>query len=199
MEFLVELWLPIVLSAIAVWIASALAWTALPHHKKDFVKLPDESGFITHLRALNIPPGNYAIPMCSHGKGGMSEEAKRCMVEGPLGMLSLFKVPAKMGKNMILSFCVYLAISITLAYLAWVALGTPGAGSLGGVAGIESRPGPTFGQVFQITGTAGILAYCFSHIPSGIWFGAARRAIIFNIIDGVVFGCITGAIFAWLW
>lgn len=190
MEFLVELWLPIVLSAVAVWIASAVAWTALPHHKKDFVKLPDESGFIAHLRALNIPPGNYAIPMCSHSKGGMSEEAKRCMVEGPLGMLSLWKVPAKMGKNMILSFCVYLAISITLAYLAWVSLGH---------ATVEGGPRLTFGAVFQVTGTAGILAYCFSHIPSGIWFGAARRSIIFNIIDGVAFGCITGAIFAWLW
>ncbi len=193
MEFLTELWLPIIVSAVAVWIAAAVAWTALPHHKKDFKKLPDESGFIAQLRAMSIPPGSYMIPMCSHSKGGMSEEAKRCMAEGPLGFISLWKPPATMGKNMVLSFCVYLGVSITIGYLAWVTLGTPDGLSIGAAAG------HSFGRVFQITGTAGILAYVFAHIPGGIWFGTPARSILMNIIDGVAYGCITGAIFAWLW
>lgn len=36
MIHITDLWLPILLSAIAVWIFGAVAWMALPHHKGDF-------------------------------------------------------------------------------------------------------------------------------------------------------------------
>jgi hypothetical protein len=35
MGFVFDLWMPIVLSGIAVFIVSALAWTVFPHHKKE--------------------------------------------------------------------------------------------------------------------------------------------------------------------
>ena len=54
-------------------------------------------------------------------------------------------------------------------------------------------------KVFQIAGTAGVIAYSFSFIPSAIWFGAYTRTIVASIIDGVVYGVITGAVFAWRW
>ena len=38
------LWLPILLSSIAVWMASALFWMVSPHHKSDYVRFPDEEG-----------------------------------------------------------------------------------------------------------------------------------------------------------
>ena len=46
------LWLPILLSAIAVWVASAIIWMAMPHHKSDWRKLPDEGAA---RRALTPP------------------------------------------------------------------------------------------------------------------------------------------------
>ena len=45
MELLSTLWLPIVLSGVALFFASFLAWMVLPHHKGDFIKLPDEGAF----------------------------------------------------------------------------------------------------------------------------------------------------------
>lgn len=61
-------------------------------------------------------------------------------------------------------------------------------------------PGPAdFGKVLQVATIAGILAYCFSFIPNAVWFGAYKRTIVANFIDGIVYGLITGAIFAWLW
>ena len=39
-----DLWLPILVSAVIVWIASALIWMALPWHKNDFAKTSDEEG-----------------------------------------------------------------------------------------------------------------------------------------------------------
>jgi hypothetical protein len=53
--------------------------------------------------------------------------------------------------------------------------------------------------VFRVLGTAGVLAYCFAFLPNGIWFGAKPRAMAMNVIDGVAYGLVTGAVFAWLW
>jgi hypothetical protein len=41
-DFLTHLWLPIVLSCIGVLIASAFAWMAIGHHKKDRDAIPNE-------------------------------------------------------------------------------------------------------------------------------------------------------------
>ena len=191
MEFLTNLWLPILVSAVVTWIAGAVIWMALPHHKKDMSELPNQQETIERIRALGLPPGNYAFPGGGCSKEAMKDpEVQRCWKEGPLGFISLWKTPPKMGPSMIGTFCVNLAVSITIAYLAWVALGP---------VVIASGPRLEFATVFQVTGTAGVLAYAFSHIPSGLWFGAYKRAILMNIIDGVVYGLITGAIFAWLW
>lgn len=61
MKLLLPLWLPILLSAAAVWIVAAV-WMALPHHKQDFIGLPDEDGFMDYLRKSGIKPGNYGFP-----------------------------------------------------------------------------------------------------------------------------------------
>ncbi len=42
MEFLGELWLPIVVSAVLVWIASFFMHMVFPHPKKEFAGLQDE-------------------------------------------------------------------------------------------------------------------------------------------------------------
>ena len=88
-----------------------------------------------------------------------------------------------MGGKLAATFIVYLVVSTLIAYLASVALPKTA----------------EFAKVFQVVGTAGILAYSFSFIPNAIWFGAYRRTIVASIIDGIVYGAITGAIFAWRW
>jgi hypothetical protein len=182
MELLLQLWLPIIASAAAVWILAATMWMAMPHHKGDHSQLADEDGVMDALRPMNIPPGNYMFPKCSH-KDAQSPEFKAKWERGPAGMLSVWPSTMSMGKPMILSFLVYLAVSFFIAYLGSMAL-PAGAG---------------FSKVFQVLGTAGVLAYCFGHLPQGIWFQAYPRAMIACIIDGAVFGLTTGAIFAAMW
>ena len=103
--------------------------------------------------------------------------------EGPVGMLNVWG-KVSMGRNMALTFIVYLAVSFLIAYLA---------------SAILLHPGDSFKHVFQVLGTAGVLAYVFGGMSNAIWFGAYPRTILMNVIDGVVYGLITGAIFAWLW
>lgn len=183
MELLLPLWLPILLSAAIVWIVSAVVWMALPHHKRDFIRLPDEDGFMEYIRKSGIKPGNYEFPDC-HSSGAMkSEKVQKSWEEGPVGHISVWKTPLTMGDKMITTFLVYLVVSTLIAYLTRVAI--PGSAS--------------FGRVFQVAATAGVLAYCFSSIPNAIWWGSYKRTIVANVIDGIAYGLVTGAIFAWRW
>lgn len=185
MEFISALWMPIVLSAVGVWIASALGWMVVGHHKKDFGGLPNEEAFTSAIRGLSIPPGNYGFPHAEDCKAANKDpEFRRKWQEGPLGMVSIWNPQLSMGKNMFLTFIVYLVAGTLIAYLGWSALPH---------AGVE------FMKVFQVLGTAGILSYTIAGIPSGIWFQAYPRAIAMNILDGIIFGLITGAIFAAMW
>jgi hypothetical protein len=156
---------------------------ALPHHKQDFVALHDEDGFMDYIRRSGIKPGNYVFPDFRGREAMKSEKIQKALNDGPVGHLSVWRTPLTMGGKMIVTFIVYLVVSILIAYLTRVAL-----------------PGPAeFARVFRIAATAGILAYSFSFIPNAVWFGAYRRTIIASFIDGIVFGLIAGAIFAWRW
>lgn len=183
MELLTPLWLPILLSAAAIWVLSAIVWMALPHHKQDFIGLPDEDGFMDYVRKSGIKPGNYVFPDFRGREAMKSVKIQKALEEGPAGHLSVWQTPLTMGGKLVGTFIVYLVVSILIAYLTRVAI-----------------PGPAeFAKVFQIAATAGILAYSFSFIPNALWFGAYKRTIIASVIDGIVFGLITGAIFAWRW
>jgi hypothetical protein len=183
MELLLPLWLPILLSAAAVWLASMIFGMALPHHKQDWIGLADEDGFADDLRKRGIKPGNYLFPDFRDPKSMKTPKVEKALKEGPVGHLSLWKTPVTMGDKMAGAFVVYLVATIFIAYLTRVAV--PG--------------GAGFSKIFQVAATAGILAYCFSHIPSALWWGSSKRTIIANIFDGIVYAAITGAIFAWRW
>ncbi len=188
LDFLTSLWLPILLSTIAVWFIATILGMALPHHKQDWIGIADssgggEDGFMDYLRKSGIKPGNYLFPDFRTSAQLKSAKVEKALAEGPVGHLSVWKTPVTMGDKMIGGFIVYLVVSILIAYLTRVAL--PGSAS--------------FAKVFQIAGTAGILAYSFSFIPNALWFGAYKRTIVASIFDGIVCGLATGAIFAWRW
>ena len=180
MDFLSNLWIPILASAAAVWIASAIIWMVLPHHNKDRVGLPDEDGMTKNFEGLQ--PGNYMFPHAADRKACRDPEYQKKWEKGPAGMLSIWP-KVNMGKNMALTFLTYLMVSVLIAYVASTVL-SPGTDKL---------------RVFQVTGTMGVLAYAFSHIPNSIWYCSYPRTIVANILDGVAFGLITGAVFALFW
>lgn len=184
---LLALWVPIVLSAGAVWVVSTVFGMPFLHHKNDWVGLPpaEEDAFMTFIRSRGngMAPGNYLFPDFRTREAMESERVGRALREGPVGHLSLWRPPLGMGGKLAATFFVHLAASTLIAYLACITL--PRAAE--------------HARVFQVVGSAGILAYCFSFIPNAVWFGASGRTIMLGIIDGVVYGVITGAIFAWRW
>lgn len=192
MDFLTQLWLPILVSSVAVWVASALAWMVVGHHKKDWREVPNEDEFIAAVKRLGIPPGSYGFPEFRRLEG-LSKDAKQAkwdeMQRSPIGLLRVWG-PISMGRNMLLTFVVYLVTSVLIGYLAWHALPH-------GVAAGATRPG--FAHTMQVVGTAGVLAHCIAGLPNDIWFQRSLREIATGLVDGVVLGLLTGAVFAWLW
>lgn len=177
---LTSLWLPIVLSGIALFFASFLAWMVLPHHKQDWIGLPDEAAFGKALGDMNVPAGNYMFPYCATNEEMKSPEFQERQKKGPNGLLQVWPGPCNMGKNLVCTFLVLLVLSFCFAYLATLGL----------------ELGDSFMDVFRFVGTAAIVTYAGGFLLNGIWF---PRKLVGDILDGVAYGLITGIIFAALW
>ena len=183
MDLLLPLWLPILLSAGAVWIVSTILSVPFLHHQNDFINLPREDAFMDYLRSSGIKPGNYLFPDFRTRAATETTRVQTALTEGPVGHLQVWKTPLTMSGKLGGSLMVYLVVSTLIAYLTRVAI-----------------PGPaSHAKVFQIAATGGILAYCFAFIPSSLWWGSYKRTIAANIADGLIYAVITGAIFAWRW
>jgi hypothetical protein len=175
-----ELWLPIVISGVALFFASAAAWMVLPHHKPEWKGLPNEEATMATLRDGGVPPGQYMFPYCASPEAMKSEEMKRRLQAGPIGTLAVWPGQANMGVNMVCTVIFFVIVNFGIAYLATMA----------------APRGASFSHVFRFVGTAGILIYASAPILNGIWF---RRKMLADIADGIAFGLITGAIFGGLW
>lgn len=183
MDLLLALWLPVILTTLALFFASFLAWTVLPHHKPEWSGLPDEDDFRKHLEEKDLAPGQYIFPYCEDPKEMKDPEKKAKFASGCQGTVTIFPGPVNMVRNLGLTVLYFLLTSVLIAYLAAVAL----------------DPGAAFGQVFQVVATAGILTYAAGGVCNGIWFGKPTRAFITDALDGIAYGLIAGAIFAVLW
>ena len=69
-----SLWLPILGSAVLVFIASSIIHMVLSYHHRDFGKVPSEDDVMEALRRFSIPSGDYVIP-CAGSPKEMSNPA----------------------------------------------------------------------------------------------------------------------------
>ena len=179
---LTELWLPILVSGVVVWIVSAIIWMVLPYHKADIKFLDNEEEFDNAIKPLNIKPGFYMYPGC-HGKDLKSEAFKSRWKSGPWGTITVMGSPPSFASNLIKCFIMYLIISAMAGYLA----------------GIGTMPGAEYMDVFRAVGTAAILGYCMGGIANDFFCGKPTRFIVTSFIDGVIFALITAGVFASMW
>ena len=176
-----SLWLPIVLSAVLVWVASAIVWTAFPHRRKEFSRLPDEDAARS---ALRVPPGEYAVPHAADAAATKDPEYIRRMEEGPVAYVRV--VPsgrASMARPMVLSFLYYLVIGVVVAYLTSRTL----------------DPGTHYLAVFRVAGAVAWTAHFFAAVPDSIWFGKPWTSAAKLFVESLVYGLLTGGVFGSLW
>jgi len=181
---LTELWLPILLSAVFVFIASSIFHMVIPIHKGDWRKLPGEEKIMAEIRTQGVAPGMYMFPMCSSMKDMGSPEMIEKMKLGPVGTtIILPRGGINMGKSLVLWFLYCILIGVIIAIAVAPAL----------------PRGATFKAVFHLTGLAALLAYALIPIPESIWKGQPWGITAKFLFDGAVYGIITGLTFAWLW
>jgi hypothetical protein len=183
MSLLMELWLPILLSGIALFFASFLSWMVVQLHQSDWRKLPAEDEFLRAARAMNLAAGNYMFPGCLTREEMKSPEHQQKMAQGPRGILTVFPMEdmgKSMGRNLGLTILYFLVVSFCIAYLATLALPR----------GAEFRP------VFRFVSTAGLLVFLSAIVQHSIWF---RCRITGHVIESIAYAAIIGAIFGVLW
>ena len=184
MNELAGLWIPIVVSAVVVLVASFVSQLIIGRYAAEWKELPEEEATIEHLQKSGIGPGQYLFPGRSpKSSQDLEETRQQRMNSGPWGTVNIWARQPSMGRNLLQSFVFYLVTSFFVAYLATLAL----------------EPGAEFSPVFQVTGTAAILAYAFGGIPNAIWFGSHLRSALMDVINGIVHGLLTGTIFGMLW
>lgn len=183
MVALTALWLPILLSAVIVFVASFIMHMLLPYHRSDYQQLPDEDKTLSALRTVDLKRGLYFFPFCTH-----KEMKSPAMIEkykqGPVGMLTVLpNGPPVMPKYLAMWFVYCLIIGYFTAYLT----------------GRTVAPGTPYLAVFRVAGSVAFMAYGLGHLTNGIWKGQPWSMTIKEVMDGLVYGLLTAGTFGWLW
>jgi hypothetical protein len=179
-----SLWLPILVSAAVVFLASWVIHMFLPYHRSDFAKVPSEDQVQEALRKFNIAPGDYMIP-CGGGPDAMkSPEFKERIQKGPVVIMTVFRPGSmNMGPYLAQWFVYCVVVSIFAAYITGRS---------------ESPMSPTL-SVFRFAGCTAFIAYSIALWQDSIWYQRKWSTTIKNTIDGLVYGLLTACVFGWLW
>ena len=98
MDFIAHLWLPIVVSAVLVFVASSVIHMVVQWHKTDYNKLANEDDVRAALRASDAAPAQYVMPYCPGMKDMQAPEMQKKFVEGPIAFITLRPIGVpKMG------------------------------------------------------------------------------------------------------
>jgi hypothetical protein len=184
MVSITALWVPILLSAVIVFVASSIMHMVLPYHKSDYRKLPDEDEVVDALRAAGVTPGPpYHFPHTTH-KEMKSPEVVEKFKRGPIGLLTVIPSGAPaMGKYLGMWFAYCVVISIFVAC----------------VAGRTLAPGTRYPEVFHVVALASFLAYGLGQIQDSIWKGQTWGVTAKHVFDGLIYALLTAGTFGWLW
>lgn len=180
----ISLWLPIVLAALVVFIASSIVHMVLGYHQADWRKVPAEDDAMGAFRRLSIAPGDYMVP-CPSGRAAMKDAAFiEKMKAGPIVLMTVLPgSTGAMGAQLGQWFVYCLIVSVFAAYITGRAVG----------------PGAEYLSVFRFSGTTAFMAYAVAHWQTSIWYKKSWGTTLRQTIDGLVYGLLTGGVFGWLW
>jgi len=184
MVALSSLWLPILVSAVVVFVLSWLIHMLLKYHHSDFRKLTNEDAVMEALRKFDIPPGDYMMP-CGSGPQSMKDPAfLDKFKKGPVAVMT-FMPPGQMamGKSLAQWFIYCALVSLFAAYITCHAV----------AAGAE------YLQVFRFAGCTAFVGYSLGLWQDSIWYKRKWSTTVKYTIDGLLFGLFTGGVFGSMW
>lgn len=181
---LTSLWIPVLLSAVVVFLASSIVHMLLTYHRTDFGKLPSEAEVSDSLRRFNLPPGDYIMPHCSSPAEMKTPEFKEKWQKGPRMIVTVWGGGSMaMGSQLGQWFLFCVVVSLFAGYLTSRAVDA----------------GAEYLRVSQIASTTAFIGYAMGQWPNVIWYKRSASTAIKGTIDGLIYGLLTGGVFGWLW
>jgi len=184
MVTITALWLPILVSAVLVFIASSVVHAILPFHQKDYGKMANEDDVLAAMRKAGVGPGDYMFPYAPSPKAMQAPDMVKKLEQGPLGLATVMPtgVPT-MGGQLVQWFVYCVVVGIVAAY----------------VAGRTLAPGAAYLAAFRVAGTVAFVAYAGAHPSMSIWYKRNWGTTTRFVVDGLLYGLLTGGAFGWLW
>jgi len=184
MVTLPELWMPILGSAVAVFVLSSLVHMVFKWHNSDYRAFGNEDELRAAIQRTEPAPGQYVLPYCPSSKAMQAADFQKKLVDGPVGFVMLrARGTPGMGPMLGLWFGFLLGVAVFAAYL-----------------GSRTLPaGAPATTVFRLVATVSFLAYAGGAVPNGIWMAKPWRSVAKELLDGLLYAAATGAAFASLW
>src|SRR5256885_7892732 len=133
MTALSALWLPILVSAVAVFVVSSIIHMTPLWHKRDYPRFTNEARVLAAPRPMGIPPGDYMMPRPASSAEMRSPEFKEKMKRGPAVMMTVLPPwTGSMAANLSQWFVYCIIVSLFAAYIAASAV-SPGGPNLAAV------------------------------------------------------------------
>ena len=184
MVTLMSLWLPILVSAVAVFFASFLLHMVIPFHKNDIKKIPREDEFLNAIRGFDLPAGDYAAPHADSPAAMKDPAFLEKRAKGPTVIMTTKPgAPPPMSSHLTQWFIYCIVVSVFAAYIASRTL----------MAGTE------YMQVFSIVGTTAFMGYALALVQNSIWWMKNWGATFRSAVDGLAYALLTAGVFGWMW
>ena len=183
MTGLVMLWLPILISAVLVFVASSIIHMASPWHKNDYPRLNDEDAFRNAVGPLNIPPGDYMVPRPRSREELKDPAFLEKVKQGPNVVMTVMPGDWSMGRNLALWFIYIVLVNTLAAYVAGRALA-------------PAAPGD---RILQLVSTVAFIGYTAALYQMSIWYRRAWNITLKATVDGLIYAFITAGAMVWLW
>jgi hypothetical protein len=180
-----NLWLPILVAAILVFVVSSIIHMLLPYHRNDFRKVLDEDGVMDALRPFGLAPGDYVLPFAGGMETMRSDTYRDKVAKGPVAFFTVLRpgMVFNMGSQLVQWFAYSLLVGIVSAYLA----------------GRLLPAGEDYLQVFRVTGTVAFACYSMALMQRSIWYGQSWATTLKSMFDGLLYAAMTAGAFGWLW
>ena len=179
-----SLWMPIVLSAVIVFVASSIIHMLLAYHRGDLRKVANEDELLDALRRLNLPPGDYGAPNPGSMEGMRSPEFVAKMNKGPVVLMTVVPAgPPRIGKNLVMWFIYSLVVGVFSALIA----------------GGELSPGARTAAVFHFVSLSAFMGYGLALAQFSIWYSRNWVTTLKSMFDGLIYALLTAGTFVWLW
>ena len=184
MVSILALWLPILVAAVIVFVASSILHMALPYHRSDYGRIQNEDDVMAAMRKAGVQPGDYMLPHCSSHADLKDPATLEKFKKGPVAAMTVMPSGAPtMGGQLVQWFFYCVLVSICAAYIAGRALG----------------PGAHYLSAFRFAGATAFFAYSIGLWQDSIWYKKSWSTTLKNTFDGLIYGLLTGGTFGWLW